>query len=188
MSADSTRKLKRKISPVEETQAVKFIAQELGDNAKLVKKIIQRVLNMPEEFKDRLLAELLLETTNVTSATKMLPPIESAHCILCHKKFDKTANCKNSCVVKHTGSGNGFPRGQCPRCRDWDCSDHDSCAYCEEAISNDGGECIKGHCSDLDDLPDEYLEHNENDLKSCDICRKLLASTLSLRLSEMDGE
>ena len=65
---------------------------------------MQLAVNSMSYFFDRFFSAL-----SEWEAAFLLPPIHSAHCILCHKKYDITANCNsaysNITGVVHTQAG-----------------------------------------------------------------------------------
>ena len=122
-----------------------------------------------------LFAQLIRTNDDVASAMVAEFPVPKLdqRCLLCGVKFDNRY--PEGCVIHHEfGMGDGYDRGECPVCGDWDCCESEKCGrgcgsgHCDGTPAGDE-HCYAGpHISDPNDLP-EHLEDYAYDSSADDL-------------------
>mmetsp|Transcript_91397 Transcript_91397/g.261642 ORF Transcript_91397/g.261642 Transcript_91397/m.261642 type:complete len:168 (+) Transcript_91397:56-559(+) len=125
----------------------------------------------------KVVRELIMQNDAVASRFARefpLPKLDST-CLICETMFDHRYNGPKACELECEVDGDGYDRGECPECREWDACGCGSCRRgCGAGLCESGrwhgptlfggvSYCYRGpHVQNREDLP-EHLEEEFGD-------------------------
>jgi hypothetical protein len=125
-----------KVKAVHTDQAVDIDVKDNGDK-EAIKVPLSRV-RFPAKRRAATAAGSAAKKVRPAPAAPVLAK-DKRKCGICKKHYDANRNAPTVCRMEHDFEGEGYPRGQCPGCREWDACECGPCQKCGAASCGDRG-------------------------------------------------